>query len=215
MDRVCNVTGKTKRLPRTVREQQMLDAAVQMFARRGYHAASMDEVAELAGVSKPMVYLYLGSKEELFLACIRREAGRLLDAFAGQVNQADAPDQQLWHALRAFFVLVAENRDSWRVLHQQAPAHGEPFAGEVAAMRTAIIAFAADLIDKNIRSRGVSEATEQDVAALAHALVGAGESLADWATEHPEEDPATTARRLMNFAWMGLDNLLHGSIWRP
>jgi AcrR family transcriptional regulator len=212
---VGNVTGKTKRLPRNVREQQMLDAAVQMFARRGYHAASMDEVAELAGVSKPMVYLYLGSKEELFLACIRREAGRLLAAFAGQVDPGEGPDQQLWHALRAFFLLVAENRDAWRVLHQQAPAYGEPFAGEVAAMRAAIVAYAADLIDKNIKARGPAHATAQDVSALAHALVGAGESLADWATEHPEEDPATTAKRLMNFAWLGLDNLLRGSIWRP
>ena len=58
---------KSKRVPRAVREQQMLDAAVLTFARRGYAAASMDEIAEAAGVSKPLVYLYLNSKEDLFL----------------------------------------------------------------------------------------------------------------------------------------------------
>jgi AcrR family transcriptional regulator len=52
-----------KRLPRAVREQQMLDAAVKVFSRRGFHAASMDEIAEDADISKPMVYAYLGTKE--------------------------------------------------------------------------------------------------------------------------------------------------------
>ncbi|TXS15983.1 helix-turn-helix domain-containing protein, partial [Streptomyces sp. wa22] len=49
-------------------------------AQRGYRAASMDEIAELAGVSKPLVYLYLNSKEELFTACIRRESKALVEA---------------------------------------------------------------------------------------------------------------------------------------
>ncbi|MEV7895450.1 helix-turn-helix domain-containing protein, partial [Streptomyces cyaneofuscatus] len=57
---------KSKRMPRAVRERQMMDAAVQTFGQRGYRAASMDEIAELAGVSKPLVYLYLHSKEDLF-----------------------------------------------------------------------------------------------------------------------------------------------------
>lgn len=58
----------------------MLDAAVKVFSRRGYHAASMDEIAEDAGISKPMVYAYLGSKEQLFIACLHREGTRLLEA---------------------------------------------------------------------------------------------------------------------------------------
>ncbi|MFD6734770.1 TetR/AcrR family transcriptional regulator, partial [Micromonospora aurantiaca] len=58
-------TPTFKRLPRAVREQQMLDAAVKVFSRRGFHAASMDEIADDAGISKPMVYAYLGTKEEL------------------------------------------------------------------------------------------------------------------------------------------------------
>lgn len=58
----------------------MLDAAVKVFSRRGYHAASMDEIAEDAGISKPMVYAYLGSKEQLFIACLHREGNRLLEA---------------------------------------------------------------------------------------------------------------------------------------
>jgi AcrR family transcriptional regulator len=59
---------KSARVPRALREQQMLDAAVKVFSRRGFHAANMDEIAERSGVSKPMVYAYHGTKEELFVA---------------------------------------------------------------------------------------------------------------------------------------------------
>ena len=60
-------------MPRAVREQQMLDAAVQMFSVNGYHETSMDAIAAQAEISKPMLYLYYGSKEELFGACLDRE----------------------------------------------------------------------------------------------------------------------------------------------
>ena len=119
---------KTKRMPREVREQQMLDAAVRTFGRRGYMAASMDEIAELAGVSKPLVYLYLNSKEDLFTACIRREAQALTEAVRTGVDPALPADRQLWDGLRAFFAHTADNPDGWSVLHLQARTHGEPFA---------------------------------------------------------------------------------------
>jgi len=106
--------ASVKRLPRAVRERQMLDAAVKIFALRGFHAASMDEIAELAGVSKPMVYAYLGTKDELFLACLRREATLLLEAVASGVEPSAQPDQQLWNGLRAFFGFVGGRRDGCR-----------------------------------------------------------------------------------------------------
>lgn len=193
----------------------MMDAAVAEFARRGYHAASMDEIAERAGISKPMLYLYLGSKEDLFLACIRREAHRVRTAVTSVLDDGLAPDDQLWTGLRAFFTVVAEHRDAWLVLHQQAPAHGDPFATEVAALRTSIVDFVAVLIRRSVAERAGARSrrrTVDDTAALAHALVGSCEALADWSVT-ADEDPDTTAARLMNFAWLGLDNLLRGERW--
>ena len=96
----------------------MLDAAVSVFSRRGYHAASMDEIAELAGISKPMVYAYLGAKEDLFAACIRREADRMMAAIAGQAQDDRPPDEQLWRALQAFFRFVDEPSEAaWLERH--------------------------------------------------------------------------------------------------
>jgi len=78
--------GGTKRLPRAVREQQMLDAAVEVFSVNGYHETSMDAIAGKAEISKPMLYLYYGSKEELFGACLNRELSRFIEAVRADID---------------------------------------------------------------------------------------------------------------------------------
>ncbi|MEU6555676.1 TetR/AcrR family transcriptional regulator [Streptomyces sp. NPDC046915] len=207
---------KTKRMPRAVREQQMLDAAVRTFGQRGYMAASMDEIAELAGVSKPLVYLYLNSKEDLFTACIRREAAALTEAVRTGVRPGLPADRQLWDGLQAFFAHTGEHPDGWSVLHLQARTHGEPFAAEARAMREEIVAFVTELIA--VAAREVHrdpDLPEHEVAGLAEALVGAAESLAAWANATPGVTARQAAATLMNFAWSGLGNLMAGRPWSP
>ncbi|MEU6826219.1 TetR/AcrR family transcriptional regulator [Streptomyces atriruber] len=217
-------------MPRAVRERQMLDAAVRTFGQRGYRAASMDEIAELAGVSKPLVYLYLNSKEELFSACIRREAAALVAAVREGASGASgergasggvgasvpAADRQLWDGLRAFFTHTAERPDGWAVLHSQARTQGEPFAAEVAAMREEIVSFVTSLIAEAARSaHGDPSLPDREVAGLAQALVGAAESLAGWANVEGTVSAKEAAATLMNFAWAGLGGLMEGRRWVP
>ncbi|MEU3556650.1 TetR/AcrR family transcriptional regulator [Streptomyces fragilis] len=208
---------RTRRLPRAERERQMMDAAVRVFGRQGYRGASMDEVAELAGVSKPLVYLYLKSKEDLFTACIRREARALTEAVRGGVGDAALPaDRQLWEGLHAFFRYTAENPDGWAVLHVQARTHGEPFAAEVAAMRAELVVFVTQLIAVEARAAHRDpDLPEREVAGLAQALVGAAESLAAWANTTEGISARQAAATLMNFAWAGLGNLIAGRPWTP
>ncbi|MFH9015954.1 TetR/AcrR family transcriptional regulator [Streptomyces sp. NPDC017943] len=207
---------KTKRMPRVVREQQMLDAAVQIFGQRGYMTASMDEIAELAGVSKPLVYLYLNSKEDLFTACIRREAAALVEAVRAGVRPDLPADRQLWEGLGAFFAHTAEHPDAWSVLHLQARTHGEPFAAEITAMRAEIVAFVTELILAAAREAHRNpELPEREVAGLAEALVGAAESLAAWANATPGVTARQAAATLMNFSWAGLGDLMAGRPWSP
>ncbi|MFJ2832663.1 TetR/AcrR family transcriptional regulator [Streptomyces sp. NPDC087263] len=207
---------KSKRMPRAVREQQMLDAAVRTFGQLGYRSASMDEIAELAGVSKPLVYLYLNSKEELFTACIRREAKALTRAVMAGVQPELSADRQLWDGLRAFFTHTAENPDGWSVLHLQARTHGEPFAAEAGAMREELVAFVTRLILVAAREAHRDPSLpEGEVAGLAEALVGAAESLAAWANATPGVSAKQAAATLMNFAWAGLGDLMEGRPWSP
>ncbi|MFJ3665804.1 TetR/AcrR family transcriptional regulator [Streptomyces sp. NPDC090106] len=205
---------KTKRMPRAVREQQMLDAAVRIFGRRGYMAASMDEIAEVAGVSKPLVYLYLHSKDDLFVACIRREARALTDSIRAGVRSEEPADRQLWDGLLAFFTHTARHPDGWSVLHLQARIHGETFAAEVSAMRDEIVVFVTQLIAVAAReAHRDPDLGEGEVAGLAVALVGAAESLAAWANATPGVTARQAAATLMNFAWAGLGDLMEGRPW--
>ena len=209
--RVTTVTPK--RLPRAVREQQMLDAAVAVFSASGFHTASMDEIAARAGISKPMVYAYLGTKEELFLACLHREGTRLMEAIAGVVEPDLPPDEQLWRGLRAFFTFVGDNRDGWSVLYRQARGQ-EPFAAEQVRMRLRMVEVVSTLLARVIAATG-RQPRPTDVQPMAYALVGAGESLADWVVDHAIEPAEATATRLMNFVWLGAGELLRGATWRP
>ncbi len=218
-----------RRLPRAVREQQMLDAAVMVFSRRGYHAASVDEIAELAGISKPMVYAYLGTKEELFIAVLHREGARLMEAIAAAVGRDLGPDEQLWRGLRAFFGFVGAHRDGWAVLYRQARGQ-EPFAAVLGQMRARMAEIVAGMFVRAAASsasdgseRGEDGSgpgddrsepgDEERFSMLAYAVVGAAEASADWFVDHPDEDPDVTATRLMNVVWAGAGALLRGATW--
>jgi AcrR family transcriptional regulator len=203
---------RVKRLPREVRERQILDAAVQVFSANGYHNASMDEVSEVAGVSKPMIYAYLGSKEDLFAACIHRESTNLLDAVARGIPTELPPDMQLWHGLCAFFDYVGAQRPGWQVLHRQAVSQGGPFSEELTALRRQAISLVDTLLVRTATKKGLDDHSTESLAA---ALVGAAESLADWWLDHPDVPSKSVASRLMNLAWMGFGDLVEGNTWHP
>jgi len=207
--------GRAKRLPRHVREKQILDAAVAVFSEHGYYAASMDGVSDTAGVSKPMIYAYLGSKEELFAQCIRREADRIVTAVQSEVRTDVPPDMQLWHGLRAFYEFVGAHRESWNVMHRQALAVGGAFADEISRVRSTGVGMVSRLVITAGSHRGLGDQVRESGEAMSVALVGAAESLADWWLDHPDVSPGNLASYLMNLTWLGFNDLIAGEVWRP
>jgi AcrR family transcriptional regulator len=191
--------GGAKRLPRAVRERQMLDAAVEVFSHSGFHAASMDDIATVAHISKPMLYLYLGSKDELFAACIRREAARFLEAVIVDVRPELPPREQLADGINSVFAFAAEHRDSWLVLYRQARLQ-QPFNQQAAAVHGQVASAVSELLQQS--AWGKHPAKHFD--SLAIALVGAGEALIDQMLDQPEPDPQASAAVLIDFAWHGL-----------
>lgn len=206
--------GRPK-VPRAVREQQMLQVAERTFAERGFHAASVDAIAERAGISKPMVYAYFESKEGLYRACMERARGRLYGAINDGADAGAAPAEQLWLGLLAFLTFVDEQHDSWVVLFGEATAGAGPFAEEGARMRRGIARLVGQLLRDAAAAEGAVASRLETTEPLAHALIGAAESLAGWWAEHPDESKETVAVWLMNFAWMGFGDLVRGETWRP
>src|SRR3954471_17010778 len=82
------------KVPREVGEREMLAVARRAFARHGFGEASMDDIAEAAGISKPMLYNYFESKGGLFYACVREEAGRLFDVVRSAAAAPDLPPDE-------------------------------------------------------------------------------------------------------------------------
>ncbi|MUL44139.1 TetR/AcrR family transcriptional regulator [Streptomonospora sp. PA3] len=191
----------------------MIDAAVRVFSHSGYHTASVEEIAEAAGISKPMVYIYLGSKQRLFTACIHREADRLVAAVRAAVHADEPPELGLWAGMRAFFRFVADNRDSWAVLYQQARTQGEPFAQEVGAARCRVIEEITAMVVAGTRLPGGERIVdERDAEVLARIAIGAADSLTDWLLEHPEESPESLIDRVTNLALVGLERYNTGDL---
>lgn len=197
----------SKRVPRAVREQQMLDAAARIFSQHGYHEATVDAVAEAAGISKPMVYLYFGSKEDLFIAVVRREAARLNQMIADAVAVGLTPYQQLRRGLEAFLGFVAQHRDGWTVLYRRARAQGGELAAGIDEIRSRTVELVADLLKRAISEAGADLPPSQDLVGMGHAIVGGCEALADWMLDQNGVDPAVMAGRTMDLAWIGLAGL--------
>ncbi|MFE3456285.1 TetR/AcrR family transcriptional regulator [Nocardiopsis aegyptia] len=200
---------KQRRLPRRVREQQMIDAAVTAFSKGDYHTVRVEEIAEAAGTSKPTVYHYLGSKEGLFTACVRREAERLIQAIRRAVHEppADAGDDPLRRGIQAFFTYVTENRESWTVLYRRAAVQGEPFAAEATRVRERVMAEIVDLVTTCARGGPRPSAPHdrrcpdaKDAQLMARIAVSTADAFADWLVEHPEESPDAMAGHVTELA---------------
>jgi AcrR family transcriptional regulator len=192
------MAGGTKRLPRAVREQQMLDAAVQMFSVNGYHETSMDAIAAEAKISKPMLYLYYGSKEELFGACLDRELRRFVDEVRSKIDLTQSPKELLRNAVLSFLTYIDANRASWMVLYTQATS-SQAFAHTVREGRERII----DLVGRLLRAGTRHPEPDTDFDMMAVALVGAGEAVATRVSTG-DADVDEAAELMINLFWRGL-----------
>jgi AcrR family transcriptional regulator len=176
----------------------MLDAAVQMFSVNGYHETSMDTIAAAAEISKPMLYLYYGSKEDLFGACLNREMSRFIDAVRADIDFTQSPRDLLRNTIGSFLRYIDANRASWIVMYTQAIS-SQAFAHTVREGREQIIELVAGLVRENSRT----PRTEPEHQMMAVALVGAGEAMANrLSTGDIDVDEA--AELMIDLFWHGL-----------
>lgn len=192
------MASRAKRLPRAVREQQMLDAAIAVLADGGYQGASMDAIARQAEISKPMLYLYYGSKDELFGACLDRETKKFITGISERVEPASGPRETLELTLRAVLEFVGAHRDTWRVLVRERSS-SNVFADRINANREKLIHLTAGLL----RDGTAGQHDDAEFELMAVALVGAGEAVANRLVES-DIDVEHAIELVTGLAWRGL-----------
>jgi len=194
----------------------MVAAAQAVFAERGFHGASMAEIAERAGITKPMLYSYFGSKEALFVRC-QRESGDELRRILGDAGRDPAlpPAERLWRALLGVFAFIDDHRDGWTVYHASPPGTGGPIDASARNARLDFGDLVTELLTANAAEQGIPPELRVHIPVLAHALTGATISVSVWWLRHPEEPKELQALRVMNFAWMGFGDLLKGNLFVP
>ena len=190
----------TTRLPAEERRDQLLDVALEVFATAGFHGASMNDVAEAAGVTKPVLYQHFDSKNDLFAALLDEVGRRMRTAIdKATADAVDGKDATI-RGFRAYFRWVAADLDGFRLLFGGAARHDAAFAEQVRAITSDAATAIAPLI-----AADVDDDTRR---LIAHGLVGLAEGSSRRILAHGQPfDPDAVAETVAGLAWAGLRSL--------
>jgi AcrR family transcriptional regulator len=145
-----------------------------------------------------MLYLYYGSKEELFGAVLNRELGRFVDAVRGDIDFTQSPKDLLRNAVVSYLSYIDANRASWIVLYTQATS-SQTFSHTVREGREKIV----DLVGRLLQSGTRNPQPDTDFDMMAVALVGAGEAVAN-SVSTGDAEVHDAAELMINLFWRGL-----------
>ncbi|MBX7069457.1 MAG: TetR/AcrR family transcriptional regulator [Microthrixaceae bacterium] len=186
------------RLPAAERREQLLSVAITVFAEKGFHNTSMNDVADAAGVTKPVLYQHFASKRALYLELLAEIGAELRDTIAKATADAAGPRQQINLGFVAYFEFVADHADAFRVLFGDSTRRDEEFADEARRVESSI----AELAAEHINIEGLS--WERRLL-LGNGIVGLAEgSCRYWLTHSVEVDATTLAGEVSQLAWAGL-----------
>lgn len=210
-------TPARRRLSSKARRRELLDAALQEFAGRGYYLTQMEHVAATAGVSKALVYQHFTSKEELFAAVTERVVEGFMRRLPEVLGMAgDALDA--WRGVvRLLCDLVTEQPESWALVvrHLDNPEIGAPLRRLREQVNEVLAAVLASYYAPEREAEMPSKEEVLDQARMTvPLLVGALQGLMFWWLEHPEVPRALVEARAVNFGWLGLDRIRRGE-WLP
>ncbi|KQT91662.1 TetR family transcriptional regulator [Marmoricola sp. Leaf446] len=192
-------TGRGVRLPRRARRAQLLTAAREVFVAQGYHAAAMDDIAERAGVSKPVLYQHFPGKLDLYLALLDESCDQMINAAAAALESTDDNKQRVIATMHAFYQYVAGAEGAFRLVFES-DLTNEP---AVRARVDRVTTECAKLIAHVIRDDTGLPAEQSQL--LAVSLVGMGQvSARFWLQETGTIPQGDAARLVAGLAWRGI-----------
>ncbi|MFI6318724.1 TetR/AcrR family transcriptional regulator [Nonomuraea sp. NPDC050556] len=196
------MTSKRTRLTPLARRGRILDAAMAVFAERGYQAATMTEIADAAGSAASVIYDHFPSKASLQITLLELQSEELLRTVLAAVD--DAPDDlelRVRAGVSAFFAFVEQSPYAWRMLFRDPPS--DP---EVADCHDRIHQRTTDAIARFLMaSRHLRPPDERAVQMYAQMLKMTQHGLAVWWYEHQDTPRGELVDRMMDFCWTGLE----------
>ncbi|WP_030173140.1 TetR/AcrR family transcriptional regulator [Spirillospora albida] len=187
------------RLPRMARRRQLLGAAQEVFVAQGYHAAAMDEIAERAGVSKPVLYQHFPGKLELYLALLDEHAEALVQTVRGALESTSDNKLRVQASMQAFYDFVAGDGEAYRLVFESDLRNVAPVRARVDRANQQCAEMIAQVIAED------TGGSAEEAFLLGMGLVGMAEvSARYWLSQHraiPKETAETIIARL---AWRGI-----------
>ncbi len=191
--------AKGVRLPRRARRVQLLTAAREVFVAQGYHAAAMDDIAERAGVSKPVLYQHFPGKLDLYLALLDESCDAMISASARALESTEDNKQRVTATMRAFYAYVADAEGAFRLVFESDLTNEPSVRARVDRVTTECAKLIAHVISDDT---GLPEEQSQ---LLAVSLVGMGQvSARFWLHEHGTIDQDAAASLVAGLAWRGI-----------
>jgi AcrR family transcriptional regulator len=189
-------------MPAPLRREALLAAAEEVFARSGYHGASLDDIAQAAGVSKALIYEHFASKRELHASLVSAHVEEIFRRLEANAQTGATGEERLRGGIDAFLSFVEEHREAWRALFRDA---ADPEVGDIMQrvqnQGTAVIAA---LISADPEAPNDHPQAIEMHAAL---LSGGVQSLANWWHDHQEVPRVVLVNRAMEFCWVGIERL--------
>jgi len=187
------------RMPRKARRAQLLSSALEVFVAQGYHAAAMDDIAERAGVSKPVLYQHFPGKLDLYLALLDVSCDTIIENCRLALDSTDDNKQRVAAAMAVFYDYVAGENGAFRLVFESdltndraVRDHVERVTTECAAMIAAVIHEDTGLPDEASRLLAVS-------------LVGMAQvSARYWLAEDHEMSREDAVALIAGLAWRGI-----------
>jgi AcrR family transcriptional regulator len=192
------------RLPAEQRRLQLLEVARDVFAERGFHATSMDELAAKAGVTKPVLYQHFASKRALYIELLESLGAELLGELGRATGSATSGRERVERGFAAYFHWVAGNPASFRLLFGASVRNDAEFAAVLEHVLAAAVGAVTPLIDIAV--------PDEQRAVLANAIVGIAEATSRRALADGGEvgDVEQLAMWLAELAWFGLRGVRAG-----
>ncbi|PTR30425.1 TetR family transcriptional regulator [Rhodococcus sp. OK519] len=185
----------------TQRREQLIEIGRALFAERGYEAASIEEIAARAQVSKPVVYEHFGGKEGLYAVVVDREMSKLLEMITSSLAQNRSRIRVERVAL-ALLTYVEERTDGFRILVRDSPVAADE--GTYSSLLNEAVRQVGYILAGDFARRGL----DPELAPLyAQALVGMVATTATWWLDERTPQKEVVAAHLVNLCWNGLTNL--------